>query len=143
MSVDAGPHFKVKSVLVSAEGFETNEQIEQDIVEFFSQRGIVTNDVAIYINPCGQWVGGFNTDAGVTGRKIVVDQYGPRVPVGGGAFSGKDPTKVDRSAAYMARKVAKEILASANCDEVLVKVSYAIGLDYPLSLTLTVSYKDG
>lgn len=57
------PLYTVKSVLVSAEGFETNEQIEQDIVEFFSQRGLATNDVAIYVNPCGQWEGGFNTDA--------------------------------------------------------------------------------
>lgn len=133
----------LKTVLVSVEGFESNEPIEQDIIEYFSQKGITTNDVAIYINPCGQWQGGFNTDAGVTGRKIVVDQYGPRVQVGGGAFSGKDPTKVDRSAAYMARKVAKEILAGDDgLEQVLVKVAYAIGLDYPLSLTIGVFYKN-
>jgi len=128
--------FTVNTVLVSAEWFENNNQIMDDIQYYFNKLFLVTAMTKIIINPCGQWKGGIDTDAGVTGRKIVVDQYGPRVPVGGGAFSGKDPTKVDRSAAYMARKVAKEILRdNPIAREVVVKVAYAIGLDYPLSLT--------
>ena len=82
-----------------------------------------------HINPAGEWhCGGFDADTGVTGRKIVIDAYGPRVPVGGGAFSGKDPTKVDRSAAYMARRIAVDYLKKYQAREVLVKIAYAIGV---------------
>lgn len=81
-----------------------------------------------YINPAGEWdIGGFDADTGLTGRKIVVDAYGPSVAVGGGAFSGKDPTKVDRSGAYMARYVALAYLQKYNAEEVLVRLAYAIG----------------
>lgn len=83
---------------------------------------------AYYINPAGEWkTGGFAADAGLSGRKVVVDNYGPEVPVGGGAFSGKDPTKVDRSGAYMARKIAVDYVEKYQADEVFVKLAYAIG----------------
>ncbi len=95
-----------------------------------------------HINPAGDWQqGGFDADAGLTGRKIIVDNYGPEVPVGGGAFSGKDPSKVDRSAAYMARRIAVDILeARPDAQQVLVKLAYAIG--YPEAL-MAVAVVDG
>ena len=97
----------------------------------------------ILCNPAGDWnQGGFSADTGVTGRKIVVDAYGPRVPVGGGAYSGKDPSKVDRSAAYMARYLAKDILLNTGMaqdyDNVTVKLAYAIGYDQPLEISVTI-----
>ena len=92
-------------------------------------------DTKIVINPSGTWhVGGPDSDAGLTGRKIIVDTYGGWAPHGGGAFSGKDPTKVDRSAAYYARYVAKSIVANGLAHRALVQVSYAIGLADPLSI---------
>jgi len=93
--------------------------------------------VDIYINPSGDWKrGGFDADTGLTGRKIVQDAYGPQVPVGGGAFSGKDPTKVDRSAAYMARKMAVDLLYHFSADEVIVKLAYSIGVAEPVMVTV-------
>ena len=93
----------------------------------------------LHINPAGDWsIGGFEADAGLTGRKLIVDNYGPRVPIGGGAFSGKDPSKVDRSAAYMARKIAIDYLRSRNASEVYVYLAYAIGYNQPLEATVTV-----
>lgn len=92
-------------------------------------------------NPNGTWkISGFEADAGLTGRKIVVDAYGPYVPVGGGAFSGKDATKVDRSGAYMARKIAVELLKKHNAKEVLVHLAYAIGVAKP---TMAFAFIDG
>ena len=92
-------------------------------------------DTQIVINPSGKFdVGGPAADAGLTGRKIIVDTYGGWAAHGGGAFSGKDPTKVDRSAAYYARYVAKSLVAGGICDRALVQVSYAIGLADPLSI---------
>ncbi len=89
------------------------------------------------MNPSGSFVkGGPAGDTGLTGRKIVVDAYGPSVPVGGGAFSGKDPSKVDRSAAYAARHLAKNIVSHDLADECLVRVSYAIGKAEPYELTV-------
>lgn len=86
-----------------------------------------------YINPAGDWqIGGFDADSGLTGRKLVIDSYGPNVPVGGGSFSGKDATKVDRSAAYMARKIAVDYLKKYKAKEVFVRLAYAIGEDKPL-----------
>ena len=79
--------------------------------------------------------GGFEADSGLTGRKLIVDNYGPRVPIGGGAFSGKDPSKVDRSAAYMARKIAVDYLRRFQACEVFVYLAYAIGYDQPLQAT--------
>lgn len=83
-------------------------------------------------------MGGFDADTGLTGRKLVVDNYGPRVPIGGGAFSGKDPSKVDRSAAYMARKIAVDYLKQFQAKEVFVHLAYAIGYDQPLQATALV-----
>jgi len=95
---------------------------------------------ALHCNPAGDWnIGGFTADAGVTGRKLAVDNYGPRVPLGGGAFSGKDCTKVDRSAAYMARRIAVDILEQRpKVNEVMVQLAYAIGYDQPLQATAIV-----
>jgi S-adenosylmethionine synthetase len=88
-----------------------------------------------YVNPTGRFViGGPDGDAGLTGRKIIVDTYGGAAPHGGGAFSGKDPTKVDRSAAYAARYVAKNVVAAGLADTCTLQVSYAIGVSKPLSL---------
>ena len=94
----------------------------------------------LHCNPAGDWnIGGFTADAGLTGRKLAVDNYGPRVPIGGGAFSGKDSTKVDRSAAYMARRVAVDILEKRpEVQEVMVQLAYAIGYDEPLQATAIV-----
>jgi S-adenosylmethionine synthetase len=92
-----------------------------------------------FINPAGDWkIGGFEADSGLTGRKLVIDSYGPRVPVGGGSFSGKDGTKVDRSAAYMARKIAVDYLKKYKAKEVFVKLAYAIGEDKPLMKSAVV-----
>lgn len=90
-------------------------------------------------NPNGPWtVGGFNADTGLTGRKLAVDNYGPNIPLGGGCFSGKDATKVDRSAAYMARKIAVDYLQKRNAKEVFVHIAYAIGVAEPLMATVTI-----
>ena len=98
-----------------------------------------TGDVELFVNPSGDWdIGGFDADAGLTGRKLAVDNYGPRIPVGGGAFSGKDPSKVDRSAAYMARKVAIEYLKKRQANEVFVRLAYAIGIVEPLEATVII-----
>jgi S-adenosylmethionine synthetase len=97
--------------------------------------GFVTDDTAIYVNPTGRFeIGGPDGDAGVTGRKIIVDTYGGASPHGGGAFSGKDPTKVDRSAAYITRYMAKNIVAAGLARRVTIQLSYAIGVSEPLSL---------
>ncbi|WP_242097208.1 methionine adenosyltransferase [Sphingomonas sp. CROZ-RG-20F-R02-07] len=97
--------------------------------------GFVTDETAIYINPTGAFeIGGPDGDAGVTGRKIIVDTYGGAAPHGGGAFSGKDPTKVDRSAAYVARYLAKNVVAAGLAKRVTIQLSYAIGIAEPLSV---------
>lgn len=93
----------------------------------------------IHANPSGDWqIGGFDADAGLTGRKLAVDNYGPRIAVGGGAFSGKDPSKVDRSAAYAARQIAVDYLRTHNAKEVFVRLAYAIGVAEPLETTVVV-----
>lgn len=93
----------------------------------------------LHCNPAGDWnIGGFTADAGLTGRKLAVDNYGPRVPLGGGAFSGKDSTKVDRSAAYMARRIAVDILEDRTAQEVIVQLAYAIGYNEPLQASAVV-----
>jgi S-adenosylmethionine synthetase len=98
---------------------------------------------ALHCNPAGDWnIGGFTADAGLTGRKLAVDNYGPRVPLGGGAFSGKDSTKVDRSAAYMGRRIAVDILEERpEVQEVMVQLAYAIGYNQPLQATAIVDGK--
>jgi S-adenosylmethionine synthetase len=96
---------------------------------------LFNNDIKYHINPTGKFViGGPHGDTGLTGRKIIVDTYGGKGAHGGGAFSGKDPSKVDRSAAYATRHIAKNLVAAGVCDEVLVQVSYAIGVAKPTSI---------
>ena len=114
------------------------------IAPVLSKYGFDINDVAhIYINPTGNFViGGPNGDTGLTGRKIIVDTYGGYFSHGGGAFSGKDPTKVDRSAAYIARYMAKNLVAAGLCDKVQVQLAYAIGVAEPVSVRVE-SYGTG
>jgi len=96
---------------------------------------LIAEDIVYHINPTGRFViGGPQGDAGLTGRKIIVDTYGGSCPHGGGAFSGKDPTKVDRSAAYAARWVAKNLVAAGVADRVTIQIAYAIGVVEPVSI---------
>jgi S-adenosylmethionine synthetase len=111
---------------------------------------LFNDNITYHINPTGKFViGGPHGDTGLTGRKIIVDTYGGKGAHGGGAFSGKDPSKVDRSAAYATRHIAKNLVAAGLCDEVLVQVSYAIGVAKPTSInvntygTAKVSLTDG
>jgi len=97
------------------------------------------SECKLHINPAGDWeVGGFDADSGLTGRKLAVDNYGPRVPLGGGAFSGKDGTKVDRSGAYIARKIAIDYLKKSQAHEVFVYLAYAIGYPHPVEATVII-----
>jgi S-adenosylmethionine synthetase len=122
------------------------DKIRKDIIEILIPRvkakykkyaHLFDNKVKYHINPTGKFViGGPHGDTGVTGRKIIVDTYGGKGAHGGGAFSGKDPSKVDRSAAYATRHIAKNLVAAGVCDEVLVQVSYAIGVAQPTSINV-------
>jgi S-adenosylmethionine synthetase len=108
-----------------------------------SLRRLFTDKIKYHINPTGNFViGGPHGDTGLTGRKIIVDTYGGKGAHGGGAFSGKDPSKVDRSAAYATRHIAKNLVAAGVCDEVLVQVSYAIGVAEPTNIYIN-SYGSG
>ena len=116
---------------------EIVEQISEHIIYPTLPQGLVDKNLKVFVNPTGRFViGGPMGDAGVTGRKIIVDTYGGMGRHGGGAFSGKDPTKVDRSAAYAARYVAKNIVAAGLADRVEVQVAYAIGVAHPLSVNV-------
>ena len=111
------------------------------VVEFFDQYPEYRIE-DLHCNPAGDWsVGGFDADAGLTGRKLAVDNYGPRVPIGGGAFSGKDASKVDRSAAYMARKIAVDLLEGNTANEVFVQLAYAIGYEKPIQASALIDGK--
>ena len=111
----------------------------KQLVEDFVKEENLAGELALHLNPAGDWSqGGFDADTGMTGRKLIVDNYGPRVPIGGGAFSGKDPSKVDRSAAYMARRIAVDYLRKRHANEVLVRLAYAIGYENPLEKTVIV-----
>lgn len=132
---------RVDTVVVSAQHNSkvSQEQIAADVkkyvVEAVIPRGLLDGNTNYYINPTGRFeIGGPEGDSGLTGRKIVVDTYGGRCAHGGGAFSGKDPTKVDRSAAYMARYICKNIVAAGIADEIELQVAYAIGVANPVSL---------
>ena len=128
------------SIVVSTQHVAGMEQAEikrllRPIVESTLPKGWMCPDNEFYVNPTGQFViGGPDGDCGLTGRKIIVDTYGGAAPHGGGAFSGKDPTKVDRSAAYAARYVAKNVVAAGLADKCTIQVSYAIGVSKPLSV---------
>lgn len=131
---------KIVSLVASFQHSQRGELV-QTIHEWLEQDDQVPvgNEPIIYANPSGDWeVGGYDADAGLTGRKLAVDNYGPRIPVGGGAFSGKDPSKVDRSAAYAARKIAVDYLKKHQAHEVYVRLAYAIGVAKPLETTVIV-----
>jgi S-adenosylmethionine synthetase len=114
---------------------ELKEAVIQDVVLPNLPQNLLSDDITYHINPTGRFViGGPQGDAGLTGRKIIVDTYGGSCPHGGGAFSGKDPSKVDRSAAYMARYIAKNLVAADICDEATIQLAYAIGVVEPVSV---------
>jgi S-adenosylmethionine synthetase len=134
---------RVDTVLISTQHApdvsqaEITETVIEQIIMPALPEELVDNNIKVFVNPTGRFVvGGPMGDAGVTGRKIIVDTYGGMGRHGGGAFSGKDPTKVDRSAAYAARYVAKNIVAAGLADRVEVQVSYAIGVAHPLSVNV-------
>ncbi len=136
-----GKPFRVEAVVISTQHAEdvTTEQLRADILEKVIKATVpadlLDEDTKYHINPTGRFVvGGPMGDAGLTGRKIIVDTYGGYAPHGGGAFSGKDPTKVDRSAAYMARYIAKNIVAAGLADKCTVQLAYAIGVAEPVSV---------
>jgi S-adenosylmethionine synthetase len=140
---DSGKPVRVDTVVVSTQHSSTvtNETLRQDVTEQIVNRVIPAelrdNKTRVLINPTGRFVvGGPHGDAGVTGRKIIVDTYGGAAPHGGGAFSGKDPTKVDRSACYMARYVAKNVVAAGLADRCMVQLAYAIGVAEPVSVLI-------
>ena len=137
-----GRPFRVEAVVISSQTGEIPiEQIRADILEKVIKPVIpaelLDDNTKYHINPTGRFVvGGPMGDAGVTGRKIIVDTYGGYAPHGGGAFSGKDPTKVDRSAAYMARYIAKNVVAAGLADKCTVQLAYAIGVAEPVSVLI-------
>lgn len=135
-----GKPVKARSVVVSTQHQAAMSQadirkIVRQHTEAILPEGWMCDDDELYVNPTGQFIiGGPDGDAGLTGRKIIVDTYGGAAPHGGGAFSGKDPTKVDRSAAYMARYLAKNVVASGLADKCVIQLSYAIGVSHPISV---------
>jgi S-adenosylmethionine synthetase len=138
-----GKPFRVDAVVISTQHSDdvTTEQLRKDVLEKIIKATVpadlMDENTKFHINPTGRFViGGPMGDAGVTGRKIIVDTYGGYAPHGGGAFSGKDPTKVDRSAAYMARYIAKNIVAAGLADKVTVQLAYAIGVAEPVSVLI-------
>ena len=141
---------KVTSVVISTQhSKDLNQEKVRDLIIPYIKKSIPENYLVnldpkeIYINPTGQFIiGGPDGDTGLTGRKIIVDTYGGAAPHGGGAFSGKDPTKVDRSAAYAARYLAKNIVASGASEKCLIQLAYAIGVSKPLSIFLKLDNGD-
>ncbi|HAW09154.1 MAG TPA: methionine adenosyltransferase [Bacteroidetes bacterium] len=141
---------RVDTVVISAQHSPdvSQEQIFEDVVENVIKQVIpkewLDKDTKFYVNPTGRFeVGGPHGDTGLTGRKIIVDTYGGRAPHGGGSFSGKDPTKVDRSGAYAARHLAKNIVAAGLADECLIQISYAIGISQPVSIYIKTKNSNG
>ena len=147
--VDGKPS-KVKSVVISSQhSADVNQAQVRDLLRPYMLKSIPENfldgfnEDEFYVNPTGNFViGGPDGDCGLTGRKIIVDTYGGAAPHGGGAFSGKDPTKVDRSAAYAARYIAKNIVASKITDKCLIQLAYAIGVSKPLSIYVNLFDND-
>jgi S-adenosylmethionine synthetase len=140
LAYEDGKPVRAEAIVVSTQhGEDVSQERVTEIVRSFADdvmpKGWVNGHTKFYVNPTGRFViGGPDGDAGVTGRKIIVDTYGGAAPHGGGAFSGKDPTKVDRSAAYAARYLAKNVVAAGFADRCTLQVSYAIGVSQPLSL---------
>ncbi len=145
-----GKPANVKSVVISTQhSADVNQAQVRDLVKPYINKAIPASllssldESEIYINPTGNFViGGPDGDSGLTGRKIIVDTYGGAAPHGGGAFSGKDPTKVDRSAAYASRYLAKNIVASKIADKCLIQLAYAIGVSKPLSIYVDLFSND-
>ena len=141
---------KVKSVVISTQhSKDLNLDQVKNLVYPYIKKSIPENllkeldDKEVYINPTGQFIiGGPDGDSGLTGRKIIVDTYGGAAPHGGGAFSGKDPTKVDRSAAYVSRYLAKNIVAAGVSNKCLIQLAYAIGVSKPLSIYVKLGEND-
>jgi S-adenosylmethionine synthetase len=138
-----GRPFRLDAVVISSQHAPDigNEQlrsdIQQKVIKHTVSSELLDKNTKYHINPTGRFVtGGPMGDAGVTGRKIIVDTYGGYAPHGGGAFSGKDPTKVDRSAAYMARYIAKNIVAAGLAERCMVQLAYAIGVADPVSVNV-------
>jgi len=130
---------KIAKVITSVCG----KDYPKELIDLLKQWGIKEKDERWLKNPAGNWtIGGFKADTGLTGRKLIVDNYGPNVSIGGGCFSGKDATKVDRSAAYMARKIAVDLIKEKKAQEVFVKLAYAIGKAEPLMATAELHYKN-
>ena len=132
---------RVEAVVVSTQHAEAikhhdlKEAIIEEIIRPVIPQELLTRETKFHVNPTGRFViGGPQGDSGLTGRKIIVDTYGGSAPHGGGSFSGKDPTKVDRSAAYMARYIAKNVVAAGLADRVLLQLAYAIGVADPVSV---------
>ena len=142
--------FKIKSVVISTQHSDkVNQDQVRELVKPYLKKSIPENllegfnEEEFYVNPTGNFViGGPDGDCGLTGRKIIVDTYGGAAPHGGGAFSGKDPTKVDRSAAYAARYIAKNVVASKISDKCLIQLAYAIGVSKPLSIYVNLFDND-
>lgn len=127
---------KVVKVVASFQN-ASQEELRRLAEDFFQ-----SEEIEYHLNPCGDWqIGSFDADAGLTGRKLAVDNYGPSIPVGGGAFSGKDPSKVDRSAAYIARRIAVDYLKKFGAHEVFVRLAYAIGYNEALERTAIIDGK--
>jgi len=145
-----GKPMKVKSVVISSQHSADVDQAKvKEILRPYMLQAIPKkffqdfNEDEFYVNPTGNFViGGPDGDCGLTGRKIIVDTYGGAAPHGGGAFSGKDPTKVDRSAAYAARYIAKNVVASKIAEKCLIQLAYAIGVSKPLSIYVDLYDKD-
>src|SRR4029078_13352005 len=136
-----GRPFRVDAVVISSqhapevENDQLRSEIREHVIRHTVAGDLLDDNTKYHINPTGRFVtGGPQGDSGLTGRKIIVDTYGGYAPHGGGAFSGKDPTKVDRSAAYMARYIAKNIVAAGLADKVTVQLAYAIGVAEPVSV---------
>jgi S-adenosylmethionine synthetase len=150
MSYENDKPQKVTSVVISTQhSKDLNQQKVRDIIFPYIKKSIPENflkeldENEVYINPTGQFIiGGPDGDSGLTGRKIIVDTYGGAAPHGGGAFSGKDPTKVDRSAAYVARYLAKNIVAAGVSSKCLIQLAYAIGVSKPLSIFIKLADND-
>ena len=145
-----GKPSSVRSVVISTQhSADVNQSQVRELVKPYIERSIPKNlinglkEEEIYVNPTGNFIiGGPDADSGLTGRKIIVDTYGGAAPHGGGAFSGKDPTKVDRSAAYASRYLAKNVVASKIVDKCLIQLAYAIGVSKPLSIDVDLFDND-